>query len=143
MAISYKRLWKLLIDREMKKKDLMDSAGISWSTITKMGHDEHVSSDILVKICSALKCEFDDIMEIVPEKEARQLGAENMEERQFIAAMEHIVAALKERGYDPYAQLTGYVTENEPTYITNHKGARQLIVTFDMERVKRFVKEMK
>ena len=143
MAISYKRLWKLLIDREMKKKDLMDSAGISWSTITKMGHDEHVSSDILVKICSALKCEFDDIMEIVPEKEARQLGTENMEERQFIAAMEHIVAALKERGYDPYAQLTGYVTENEPTYITNHKGARQLIVTFDMERVKRFVKEMK
>ena len=143
MAISYKRLWKLLIDREMKKKDLMDSAGISWSTITKMGHDEHVSSDILVKICSALKCEFDDIMEIVPEKEARQLGAENMEERQFIAAMEHIVAALKERGYDPYAQLTGYVTENEPTYITSHKGARQLIVTFDMECVKRFVKEMK
>ena len=143
MAISYKRLWKLLIDREMKKKDLMDSAGISWSTITKMGHDEHVSSDILVKICSALKCEFDDIMEIVPEKEARQLGTENMEERQFIAAMEHIVAALKERGYDPYAQLTGYVTENEPTYITSHKGARQLIVTFDMERVKRFVKEMK
>ena len=143
MAISYKRLWKLLIDREMNKKDLMDSAGLSWSTITKMGHDEHVSSDILVKICSALKCEFDDIMEIVPEKEARQLGAENMEERQFIAAMEHIVAALKERGYDPYAQLTGYVTENEPTYITNHKGARQLIVTFDMERVKRFVKEMK
>lgn len=70
MAISYKRLWKLLIDREMKKKDLMDSAGIGWSTITKMRHDEHVSSDILFMICSALKCEFDDIMEIVPEKEA-------------------------------------------------------------------------
>ena len=66
-----------------------------------------------------------------------------MDEKQFIAAMEHIVAALKERGYDPYSQLTGYVTENEPTYITSHKGARQLIVTFDMERVKRFVKEMK
>ena len=71
MPISYKRLWKLLIDREMKKKDLMDSAGISWSTITKMGHDEHVNSDILVKICSALKCEFDEIMEIVPEKEEK------------------------------------------------------------------------
>ena len=54
MAISYKKLWKLLIDREMKKKDLMGMAGISWSTITKMGHDEHVSTDILVKICSAL-----------------------------------------------------------------------------------------
>ena len=49
----------------------MDSAGISWSAITKMGHDEHVNSDILVKICSALKCEFDEIMEIVPEKEEK------------------------------------------------------------------------
>ena len=66
-----------------------------------------------------------------------------MDERQFIAAMDHIVAALRERGYDPYAQLTGSVTENEPTYITSHKGARQLIVTLDMDRVKRFVKEMK
>lgn len=66
-----------------------------------------------------------------------------MDERQFIAAMDHIVAALRERGYDPYAQLTGYVTENEPTYITSYKGARQLIVTLDMEQVKRFVKEMK
>ena len=66
-----------------------------------------------------------------------------MDERQFNAAMEHIVVALKKRGYDPFAQLTGYVTENEPTYITSHKGARQLIVTLDMDRVKRFVKEMK
>ena len=66
-----------------------------------------------------------------------------LDERQFIAAMDHIVAALRERGYDPYAQLTGYVTENEPTYITSYKGARQLIVTLDMDRVKRFVKEMK
>ena len=66
-----------------------------------------------------------------------------MDERQFVATMDHIVAALRERGYDPYAQLTGYVTENEPTYITSYKGARQLIVTLDMDRVKRFVKEMK
>ena len=71
MSISYKILWKLLIDREMKKKDLMGMAGISWSTITKMGHDEHVSTDILVKICSALKCDFDEIMEIVPDKNAQ------------------------------------------------------------------------
>lgn len=66
-----------------------------------------------------------------------------MDERQFISAMETIVAALKERGYDPYAQLSGYVTENEPTYITSHKGARQLIVTLDIDQVKSFVKEMK
>ena len=66
-----------------------------------------------------------------------------MDERQFIAAMDHIVVALKERGYDPYAQLTGYVTENEPTYITSHKGARQLILTLDREQVKRYVERMK
>ena len=66
-----------------------------------------------------------------------------MNDKQFATAMETIVAALKERGYDPYAQLTGYVTENEPTYITSYKGARQLIVTLDMDRVKCFVKEMK
>ena len=66
-----------------------------------------------------------------------------MDNQIFVAAMEQIIEALKERGYDPYAQLTGYITENEPTYITSHKGARQLIVTLEMERVKRFVKEMK
>ena len=66
-----------------------------------------------------------------------------MDERQFVATMDHIVAALRERGYDPYAQLTGYVSENEPTYITSHRGARQLIATLDMDQVKRFVREMK
>lgn len=65
-----------------------------------------------------------------------------MDEKQFIAAMEHIVAALKERGYDPYSQLTGYVTENEPTYITSNKGARQLIVTLDRGKVKEYVEKM-
>ena len=66
-----------------------------------------------------------------------------MDEKKFIDAMEYIVSALKEKGYDPYAQLTGYVAENEPTYITSHKGARQLIITLDMECVKRYVKEMR
>lgn len=67
MAISYNRLWKLLIDRKMKKKDLVEMAGVSWSTIVKMGRDEHVSTDILVKICAALGCEVDEVMEIVRE----------------------------------------------------------------------------
>ena len=66
-----------------------------------------------------------------------------MDNQAFVAAMNHIIAALKEKGYDPYAQLTGYVTKKEPTYITSHKGARQLIVTLDMDRVKRYVKEMR
>lgn len=69
MAASYKKLFKLLIDREMKKKDLAEAAGISIATITKMGKDGAVvSSDVLVKICTALNCRMDDIVEIVPEK---------------------------------------------------------------------------
>ncbi len=70
MAASYKKLFKLLIDREMKKKDLAKAAGISIATITKMGKDGAVvSSDVLVKICTALNCTMDDIVEILPEKE--------------------------------------------------------------------------
>lgn len=70
MAASYKKLFKLLIDRDMKKKELAEKAGISIATITKMGKDGAVvSSEILVKICSALGCTMDDIVEIIPEKE--------------------------------------------------------------------------
>ncbi len=66
MAASYKKLFKLLIDKDMKKKDLAEKAGISIGTITKMGKDGAVvSSDVLVKICTALDCSMDDIMEIV------------------------------------------------------------------------------
>ena len=68
MAASYKKLFKLLIDRDMKKKELAEKAGISIATITKMGKDGAVvSSDVLVKICSALGCTVDEIMEIVPD----------------------------------------------------------------------------
>ena len=67
MAASYKKLFKLLIDREMKKKELAKAAGVSIATITKMGKDGAiVSSDVLVKICTALGCTMDDIVEIVP-----------------------------------------------------------------------------
>ena len=51
MAVSYNKLWKLLIDRKMKKKELVELSGISKSTITKMTHDEHVSTEMLAKIC--------------------------------------------------------------------------------------------
>lgn len=67
MAASYKKLFKLLIDRDIKKKELAERAGVSISTITKMGKDGAVvSSDVLVKICTALDCKVDDIFEIVP-----------------------------------------------------------------------------
>ena len=66
MAVSYNKLWKLLIDKNMKKKELAEKAGISIATITKMGKDGAVvSSDVLIKICTALNCKMDDIVEIV------------------------------------------------------------------------------
>ena len=68
MAVSYKKLWKLLIDKDMKKKELCEKAGISSASVTKMGRNGHVSTEILVKICSALNCQIEDIMEVVLEK---------------------------------------------------------------------------
>lgn len=65
MAVSYKKLWKLLIDKDIKKKDLSSMAGISPATITKMGKNGHVTTEVLVKICTALDCQIADIMEIV------------------------------------------------------------------------------
>ena len=64
MAISYKKLWKLLIDRDMKKKDLVALSGISQSSVTKMGKNENVNTDVLVRICRALKCDIGDIAEV-------------------------------------------------------------------------------
>ena len=70
MAASYKKLFKLLIDRDMNKKELAEKAGISIATITKMGKDGAVvSSEVLVKICTALECTMYDIVEIVVAKE--------------------------------------------------------------------------
>ena len=66
MAVSYKKLWKLLIDKDIKKKDLSAKAGISPATITKMGKGGHVTTEVLLKICTALDCQIDDIMEITP-----------------------------------------------------------------------------
>lgn len=65
MKISYKKLWKLLIDKEMLKKDLAEKAEISTTSIAKLGNNENVNTDILLKICIALDCEISDIMEIV------------------------------------------------------------------------------
>ena len=68
MAICYKKLWKLLIDRDMKKKDLALLSGISQSSITKMGKNENVNTDVLVCICRAWDCDIGDIAEIVLHK---------------------------------------------------------------------------
>lgn len=64
MAISYNKLWKLLIDKDMKKKDLRRLTGISTNALEKMGKNQNVSTKVIDKICTALKCQIDDIMEI-------------------------------------------------------------------------------
>ena len=67
MAISYKKLWKVLIDRDMKKKDLCAAAGIRHTSMAKLGKNENVTTDVLLKICHALNCDIGDIMEIIPD----------------------------------------------------------------------------
>lgn len=65
MEVSYKKLWKLLIDKDMKKKDLQANAGISWATVTKLSKGETVSMEVIMKICKTLDCNIGDIMDLV------------------------------------------------------------------------------
>ncbi len=69
MSVSYKKLWKILIDRDMRKEDLRLAAGLTTATIAKLGRNETVHLDIILKICKTLGCGIDDILEIVPESE--------------------------------------------------------------------------
>ena len=68
MVFSYKKLWKLLIDKDMKKSDLRSAAKLSSSTIAKLNHGENVSTAVLLKICAALQCDVGDIMETIPDE---------------------------------------------------------------------------
>ena len=65
MTVSYKKLWKMLIDKDMMKKDLQKVAGISWASVTKMSKGEVVSTEILMKVCKALHCDVGDIVEFM------------------------------------------------------------------------------
>lgn len=67
MRVSYKPLWKLLIDRGIKKKDLCSMARISPASCTKMGKNGHVTTEILMKVCTALSCKIEDIVEFLPD----------------------------------------------------------------------------
>lgn len=69
MEVSYKKLWKILIDKDMKKKDLQAAAGISWASVTKLSKGETVSMEVLMKVCKALNCDIGDIMELIPTEE--------------------------------------------------------------------------
>lgn len=68
MAISYNKLWKLLIDKKMSKADLRRAAGIAPNTMTKLRRDEEVSMAVLIKICTALDANIGDIMDLIPEE---------------------------------------------------------------------------
>ncbi len=65
MKIIYNKLWKSLIDKDMKRKDLQDAAGISSASVAKLGKGENITADVLLKICSALDCTLEDIMETI------------------------------------------------------------------------------
>lgn len=67
MAVCYKKLWKLLIDKDIKKKDLCAKAHVSPATLTKMGKNGHVTTEVLLKICTALNCQIEDIVEFLPD----------------------------------------------------------------------------
>lgn len=64
MAVSYKKLWKMLIDKDMKKKDLRQATGMSTTSLAKLSKNENISTEILVKICKVLECDIGDIMEV-------------------------------------------------------------------------------
>ena len=72
MGVSYKKLFKLMIDRDIKKKDLRAMASIGNSTMAKLANNENVTMEVMAKICSALDCKLDDIVEIIPDEMARR-----------------------------------------------------------------------
>ena len=69
MAVSYKKLWKLLIEKDMKKTDLRIKSGISTGALAKLGKNENVNTEILAKICKVLECGVDDVMEFIPDEQ--------------------------------------------------------------------------
>lgn len=72
MGVSYNKLWKLLIDKKLKKKDLINLTKISTSTLAKMGKDQQVSMDIISRICKVLECNVGDIMDFIPDNKVSQ-----------------------------------------------------------------------
>ena len=72
MRISYNRLWKLLIDKKMNKSDLKAIAGISSTSVAKLGKGENITTDVLIRICEGLNCKLEDIMELEEDAPAQQ-----------------------------------------------------------------------
>lgn len=74
MRVSYKKLWKLLIDKDMTKGQMRQKSGITTNSLAKLGKDETVRVDVLAKICGALSCNIEDIVEVIPDEEERVNG---------------------------------------------------------------------
>lgn len=76
-TVSYKKLWKLLIDKDMKRKDLREATGISTASMAKLSKNENLTTDVLLKICDALKCDISDIMEVSLDDEVQSDNEED------------------------------------------------------------------
>ena len=87
MAVSYKKLWKLLIDRDMTKTMLRKEAGITTAALAKLGKNENVNTEVLVKICNTLKCDISDIMELTDER-TEQYWKKQILDRSFPSYLE-------------------------------------------------------
>lgn len=82
MTVCYNKLWRLLIDKNMKKKDLRLATGMSTTALAKLGKNEHVSTKILVKICKALDCDLCDIIELVKEENQNSHSSKNKQDQE-------------------------------------------------------------
>jgi DNA-binding Xre family transcriptional regulator len=135
VPISYNKLWKLLIDKKMKKMELQRLAGVSASIITKLGREESVTTTVLMKICNALKCDIGDIMEVIPDDGI--LWKEERHEKDDIETIRNIPPAPVDKRVDlpkeksANSQYTiidnDTVTKVAQTIIErNHKAFREL-----------------
>ena len=79
MAVSYKKLFKLLIDRDMKKKDFRELTGLSGNTVSKLANNENVTMEVIDRICTKMGCGVDDILEIIPEEQMSEYVGEKTE----------------------------------------------------------------
>ena len=122
MAVTYKKLWKLLIDKEMKKKDLAALAGINPTTISKMSRGENVSVDVLGKICSVLDCKLDDIMEFVPDAPIVNSNAPSKDAYEILSA-DTLVATWSDK------TLAVHNEALLPLYLKKYKNADSWLET--------------
>ena len=118
MKISYKKLWKTLIDRELKKSDLARMANLSTYTINKMNSNENINIETIGKICLALNCKVDDILEIISEDHT-SLDSENFE----ILSGDIVVAIYKE------GNLTIKDKSRLPLFLLNNSNAKEWLET--------------